>query len=234
MNLFTRGRAWALDYAYVGFWQAHGFLLRSDPLKYRTPAPGAPAGKAPVLLLPGIYETWQFMRPIAHHLHRAGHAVHVVQTMGYNLGTVEDMARLAAAHLEEHDLTDVVIVAHSKGGLIGKFLLTMSGAAPRVNRLVAINTPFSGSIYAAFFFLPSIRAFSPYNRTLQKLRAEFSLNARITSIYSRFDPHIPGGSFVEGARNVQLETMGHFRPVADSRVLREIDRAIAVGDVGTA
>ncbi|WP_043440448.1 esterase/lipase family protein [Arthrobacter sp. L77] len=234
MNLFVRGWAWALDYAYVGFWQAHGFLLRADPARYRTPPAGAPAGKAPILLLPGIYETWQFMRPIAHHLHRAGHAVHVVQTLGYNRGTVEDMAHLAAAHLEEHDLTDVVLVAHSKGGLIGKFLLTMSSVAPRVDRLVAVNTPFSGSIYAAFFLLPSIRAFSPYNRTVRMLRTHLSLNARITSIYGRFDPHIPGGSFVEGARNVQLETMGHFRPIADRRVLREIDRAIAAGATGTA
>ncbi|WP_434993472.1 esterase/lipase family protein [Arthrobacter sp. Ld5] len=234
MNLFSRGWAWTLDYAYVAFWQAHGFLLRSDPEQYRTPAPGAPEGKAPVLLLPGIYETWQFMRPIAHHLHQAGHAVHVVQRMGYNRGTIEDMAHLAAEHLKQHELTDVVIVAHSKGGLIGKFLLTMSGVAPRVDRLVAINTPFSGSIYAAFFLLPSIRAFSPFDRTLQRLRAEFSLNARITSIYSRFDPHIPGGSFVDGARNVQLDTMGHFRPIADKRVLQEIEQAIAAGDAGTA
>ena len=234
MNLLARGWAWALDYAYVGFWQAHGFLVPADPTRYRTPPPGSPAGKAPVLLLPGIYETWQFMRPIAHHLHRAGHAVHVVQKLGYNRGTVEDMAHLAAAHLKEHDLTDVVIVAHSKGGLIGKFLLTMSSVAPRVTRLVAVNTPFSGSIYAAFFLQPSIRAFSPYDRTVQMLRTHLALNARITSIYGRFDPHIPGGSFVEGARNVQLETMGHFRPIADSRVLREIDRAIAAGDAGIA
>lgn len=233
MNFFIRGRAWILDYAYVGFWQVHGFLLRTDPVRYRTPAADAPAGKAPILLLPGIYETWQFMRPIARHLHRAGHPVHVVQTLGYNRGTVKDMAHLAAAHLQEHDLTDVVIVAHSKGGLIGKFLLTMAGAAPRVSRLVAVNTPFSGSIYAAFFLMPSIRAFSPYDRTLQMLRANRALNARITSIYGRFDPHIPGGSFVEGARNVQLETMGHFRPIADSRVLEEIDRAVAAGGTET-
>ncbi|WP_104166515.1 triacylglycerol lipase [Arthrobacter sp. SX1312] len=234
MNLFARGWAWALDYAYVGFWQVHGFLFRADPTQYRTPAPGSPEGKAAVLLLPGIYETWQFMRPIAHHLHRAGHAVHVVQKLGYNRGTVAAMAQLAAGYLEEHELTDVVVVAHSKGGLIGKFLMTMSSAAPRVTRLVAVNTPFSGSVYANFFLLPSIRAFSPGNPTLQSLRENLGLNRHITSIYGRFDPHIPGGSFVEGARNVQLETMGHFRPIADRRVLREIDRAIAAEDTGTA
>ncbi|MHA7208811.1 esterase/lipase family protein [Arthrobacter sp. MDT1-65] len=230
MDLIERGRAWVLDYAYVGFWQVHGFLFRVDPAQYLTPAAGAPEGKAPVLLIPGIYETWQFMRPIADHLHRAGHPVHVVQKLGYNRGTVEAMAQLAAGYLEEHDLTDVVVVAHSKGGLIGKFLMTMSSVAPRISRLVAVNTPFSGSIYAEFFLLPSIRAFSPHNPTLRRLRADIESNRRITSIYGRFDPHIPGGSFVEGARNVQLGTMGHFRPIADTRVLEEIDRAIGAGE----
>jgi triacylglycerol lipase len=231
VDLFERGRAWLLDYAYVGFWQVHGFLFRVDPARYLTPAPGAPEGKLPVLLIPGIYETWQFMRPVADHLYRAGHPVHVVRKLGYNRGTVAAMAQLAAGYLEEHELTDVVIVAHSKGGLIGKFLMTMSSVSPRISRLVAVNTPFSGSVYANFFFLPSIRAFSPQNRTLQSLLGHLELNERITSIYGRFDPHIPGGSFVQGARNVQLETMGHFRPIADKRVLQEIDRAIAAGEL---
>ena len=230
VNLIKRGWAWALDYAYVGFWQAHGFVFRVDPARYLTPPPDAPPGKVPVLLVPGIYETWQFMRPIAQHLHLAGHPVHVVQKLGYNLGTVEAMARVAGAYLEEQDLTDVVVVAHSKGGLIGKFLMTLPDAGERVSRLVAVNTPFSGSIYAAFFILPSIRAFSPYDRTLQALRSKRDLNSRITSIYGRFDPHIPGGSFVQGARNVQLETMGHFRPIADKRVLHEIDLALGAGE----
>jgi triacylglycerol lipase len=234
VNLLERGRAWMLDYAYVGFWQVHGFILREDPARYLTPAPGAPAGKVPVLLIPGIYETWQFMRPIADHLHRAGHPVHVVQKLGYNRGTVEAMALLAAGYIEEHDLTDVVVVAHSKGGLIGKFLMTMSSIAPRITRLVAINTPFSGSVYANFFLLPSIRAFSPRDRTLRALLANLEINAHITSIYGRFDPHIPGGSFVEGARNIQLDTMGHFRPIADARVLQEVDRAIEAGERDTA
>jgi triacylglycerol lipase len=234
VNLLERGWAWMLDYAYVGFWQVHGFVLREDPARYLTPAPGAPDGKVPVLLIPGIYETWQFMRPIADHLHRAGHPVHVVQKLGYNRGTVEAMALLAAGYIEEHDLTDVVVVAHSKGGLIGKFLMTMSSIAPRITRLVAINTPFSGSVYANFFLLPSIRAFSPRDRTLRALLANLEINAHITSIYGRFDPHIPGGSFVEGARNIQLDTMGHFRPIADARVLQEVDRAIEAGERDTA
>jgi pimeloyl-ACP methyl ester carboxylesterase len=229
MNLLRRAWAWTLDYGYVAFWQVHGLLVRDDPERYLALETPKDAGgpKVPVLLIPGIYETWQFMRPIAAHLHRAGHPVHVVEKLGYNRGSIPAMAALAAEYLEERDLTDVVIVAHSKGGLIGKFLMTLPDSGRRVSRLVAINTPFSGSIYANFFVLPSIRAFAPRNRTLLSLGSNLEVNSRITSIYGSFDPHIPGGSFLKGARNIRLETMGHFRPIADHRVLKVVDEAIA-------
>jgi triacylglycerol lipase len=233
MNLMRRAWAWTLDYAYVSYWQLHGLLVREDPGQYLNPAPenGRPdPAKLPVLLIPGIYETWQFMRPVARHLSKAGHPVHVVEKLGYNRGTVPAMAALAAEYLREHDLQDVVIVAHSKGGLIGKFLMTLPEPAERISRLVAINTPFSGSVYANFFVLPSIRAFAPRNRTLLSLGSNLAVNARITSIYGSFDPHIPGGSFLKGARNVRLDTMGHFRPIADPRVLKVIDETIAASE----
>ncbi|MBG6179381.1 esterase/lipase family protein [Arthrobacter sp. CAN_A1] len=223
-----RGWSWVLDYAYVGFWQVHGLLFREDPSRYLTPDPG-PDGEAgrPVLLIPGIYETWQFMRPVAVHLASVGHPVHVVQQLGYNRGTVQSMGRYVADYLAAHDLTDVVLVAHSKGGLIGKYVMTQPDVADRVRQLIAVNTPFSGSTYANFFVLPSIRAFSPRNSFLRTQLANIASNARITSIYSSFDPHIPQGSELPGAANIELETMGHFRIIGDKRLLGAVDRAIA-------
>lgn len=221
VRLLRRGWAWFLDYAYVGFWQARGFLLRGDAERQLS------GEKVPVILLPGIYEPWQFLHPVASHLHKAGHPVHAVTALGYNRGTVSAMAELVAQYLRERDLHDVVLVAHSKGGLIGKYVMTLPESAPRVRQLIAVNSPFSGSIYAMFAFLPSLRAFSPRNRTLNALRANLAVNSRITSIYGTFDPHIPGGSELVGATNVQLEMMGHFRPLGDKRVLEAIDAAIA-------
>ncbi|MHA7153984.1 esterase/lipase family protein [Arthrobacter sp. TMN-50] len=228
MLLVKRGWSWLLDYAYVGFWQVHGFLFRDDPSRYLTPdlGPDDEAGP-PVMLIPGIYETWQFMRPVAAHLAAAGHPVHVVQQLGYNRGSVQSMGRFVADYLAAHDLTDVVLVAHSKGGLIGKYVMTQPHSGDRVRQLIAINSPFSGSIYADFFILPSIRAFSPRNKFLRTQLANIGSNARITSIYSSFDPHIPQGSELPGAVNIELETMGHFRIIGDGRLLDVVDQAIA-------
>jgi hypothetical protein len=192
--------------------------------------------------------------------------VSVVHGLGTNRrGIVETSERLGRL------LTDTpppkagrVLVAHSKGGLIGKHLLVSSGAAaaaaveaatggsaadaaagatatmddgvtaagasiagsdtedpgtapPSAGAplgllgLVAICTPFRGSTLAGMFFVPSIRAFLPDDETIVMLGREASVNGRIVSIFGRFDPHIPGGSALDGATNVIVPASGHFR-----------------------
>jgi hypothetical protein len=53
-------------------------------------------------------------------------------------------------------------------------------------------------------------------------------DARLTSIYPTFDPHIPEGSRVEGATNVEIPVIGHFRilraPGTITAVLEAVER----------
>ncbi|MFB0833442.1 esterase/lipase family protein [Arthrobacter halodurans] len=224
VELLRRGRAWCLDYLYVAHWQVHAFLF---PAAHHHFLAGTKPGAAPVVLIPGVYETWQFLRPIAERLHNSGHPVHVIEGLGHNQGTVPAMARVMARYLEENDLRGVVIVAHSKGGLIGKYVMSASDRAWRVSRMTAINTPFSGSFFARFAPLRSVRDFSPGDAELLKLARNPKANHRIVSLYSVFDPHIPGGSYLEGAVNIELPTMGHFRPVGDPRLLATVERWVA-------
>lgn len=222
-ELLRRSGAWFLDYLYVARWQIHAFLFPAD---HRHFLRGTRPGAAPVVLIPGIWETWQFLHPIAERLHAAGHPVHRVKGFGYNHGSVPDMAVVVERYLEENDLRGVLFVAHSKGGLIGKYVMTASDQAWRVDRMTAINTPFSGSVYARFAPLRRLRDFSPSNAGLLKLAENLEVNRHIASVYSVFDPHIPGGSFLEGAVNIELEAMGHFRPISDPCLLDVVEARV--------
>ena len=220
-----QGHGWLLDYLYAGYWQARAVLR---PVAEKDLLEGTDPDAAPILLIPGIWETWQFLLPVARRLHRAGHPVHAISGIGYNRGTVEEMSALVSAYLAEADLHGAIIVAHSKGGLIGKHVMSASPQASRITKMVAISTPFSGSVYARFAPIRSLRAFSPANAGLLQLSANLAVNARIVSIYSRFDPHIPGGSHLQAATNIKLDTVGHFRLLNDPRLLRAVAEQLRV------
>lgn len=182
---------------------------------------------APVLLLPGVYEPWTFLRPLADRLHRLGHPVHVVRALGRNTRSIPMSAARAQRYLDEHDLRDVVLVAHSKGGLIGKHMMLVDDVEGRIDRLVAIATPFGGSRYAHWMLDPSLRAFRPTEKTMAMLAANASVNARVTSIYGEVDTHIPEGCELPGATNLEFPVQGHFRVLADERVLAAVDAAVS-------
>jgi triacylglycerol lipase len=207
---------WLLDYAFVAYWMTRAILGRSKPEQRLHPAtqPGSP-----VLLIPGVFESWRFMQPVADHLYRRGHPVHVLDKLGYNTGAIPDLAVIVLEYLERADLHDVTIIAHSKGGLIAKQALGQPGSLARVRHLIAINTPFSGSRYASFFLMPSVRMFAPNGQVIRALSLDTAVNRRISSLYSVFDPHIPETSRLDGAENVILPTIGHFRPLAAAHTL---------------
>lgn len=215
-NPFQIAWWWALDYAYAALWQTRAVVDRTDPERYLS------GSATPVVIVPGVYETWRFMQPLIQHIHGEGHPVHVISLLQYNATPVHEAALLVGDYLKRNDLHDVVLVAHSKGGLIGKYVMTFGSEASRVRAMLAIAAPFGGSRYARWFLGPSVRMFRPEDQTIIALHARSDADARIVSVYGRFDPHIPEGSMLLGAKNVELDTGGHFRVLAHPRVMAEL------------
>jgi triacylglycerol lipase len=181
----------------------------------------------PIVLLPGVYETWHFLEPVGKYLHSLGYPVYVVPTFGRNLRPVREMAALAGEFIERVGLRDVAIVAHSKGGLIGKTLMLDETAGARITSMVAINTPFAGSDYAHLIPIRTLREFVPTHVTIVGLAANAAANASITSIYSSWDPIIPNGSWLSGATNRELPITGHFRILDRADLFDTVARAVA-------
>ena len=201
-------------------------LLRPLPRRRAVPAGYAEGTGRAVVILPGVYETWHFLRPIADELNRRGHPVHVVHAMGINRDPIPETAALVARELAALDLRGVALVAHSKGGLIGKHLLAYDDPDGRVDRLIAVATPFGGSRLARYAVGSTLRAFLPGDPVIRSLSDERAVNARITSIYPRFDPNIPEGSRLDGATNVEIPLWGHFRILTAAEALAAVVAAV--------
>lgn len=227
----TAGRAPVLRRAVWRVWDL-GFVLREEvavfarPDRERLRAPERPR-LPPVVLVPGVYEHWTVLRRAATVLHAAGHPVHVLPELRNNRAPIADGADILVRFLARTGLTGVVVVAHSKGGLIGKLALVGQGEQGRLAGVVAVATPFAGSARARRFPLAAVRAFAPNDSLIRSLAAERAADARIVSIYSWYDPHIPTGSRLDGAAaNVELATPGHFRVLADPALPSVLVRAV--------
>ena len=193
------------DYEYATRVHLRSVLGGSVPARYRQ------GTEAPVLLLPGVYESWHMLRWFGDELNRRGHPVVVVPGMAHNRRPIAETAVTAQRILDAHDLRDVVILAHSKGGIIGKTMMLDTDLDGRIDRMVAVNSPFSGSSMARWVPTPGFRAFRPTDAHLTRLSGLADVNARITSVMADFDGHVPEGSRLPGARNVRVPLDGHFR-----------------------
>jgi len=208
------------DYPNALRFRAHAVRDRAVPTAF------AQGSERPVVILPGIYESWHYLRPVAERLNELGHPVHVIPALGLNRAPIPATAARVHAYLVDHELAGVAIVAHSKGGIVGKHLMALDDREGRVDRLIAIASPFGGSAMARIAPNPALRAFLPTDPVIAGLAAERAVNARITSIYPSFDPHIPDGSALEGARNVEVPVVGHFRILLQPAVIAAVLEAV--------
>lgn len=214
--------AWGigLDYAWA-------FSTRAGYLRDRRPPAELSEGTGrPVLMIPGVHEPWRYLLTVGRRLHAAGHPVHVLPELGYNVLPIEETAALAQRYLDDNDLRDVVVVGHSKGGIVGKHMMAVDDRQQRVRGLVAIASPFSGSDRAKYVPLRSLRPFLPGDPLLGSLAANLELNSRITSIFTEVDHVIPNGSVLEGATNIAIPIVGHFRLLSDPRVVDAVVEAV--------
>jgi pimeloyl-ACP methyl ester carboxylesterase len=227
MNWLSAAGWWVVDYAYAGWRQLAVLGARRLPAAWRRGDLDQPE----VVLLPGVYEHWSFLRPLGDALNAQGHRVAIVHGLRLNRRPiVETSDRLARALARVRvQPAGRIIVAHSKGGLVGKHLLLRDEAkALGLIGLVAICTPFAGARRARLFTDPSIRALLPGDETIVMLGNAASVNARIVSVFGTFDAHVPDGSALDGATNVRVPVAGHFRVLGAPETLLAVRDGIAM------
>jgi triacylglycerol lipase len=232
---------WVIDYAHLLRGGAAMYFYRNPPRHYLD---FILPHKAAVILLPGFLEKWGFMKNLGDYISRHGHPTYIVPKLGHNISDIPSGARIvrmvlvqalpqlghhlpnvhASAQLIRHlldkyDIEQAVFVAHSKGGLVGKYYLAHFNQDEKVRGMVAIATPFSGSALAKLIPHSSFQELTANNQIIQDLEKHREVNHRIISIYPQFDNHIwtPDASHLDGAENIQVNISGHHRVLFDKQ-----------------
>ena len=115
----------------------------------------AMATKYPVILVHGIaakqLRVLNAFGQIGSHLEEAGYKVYVADTDGFGRieTNAEQLKRFIMSIKAECGVTKVNIIAHSKGGLDSRYMITELGMEDSVASLTTLCTPHHGSIIAS-------------------------------------------------------------------------------------
>lgn len=170
--------------------------------------------------LPGIWEDWRYFHLWAQALHDAGWDVHLLESLGDMTATVPELAERVAEHLHLHDLHDVVLFAHSKGGLVGKTVM-LGPEGGRVRGLIACATPFQGAPITRLLPTPELSELSPTSPMIAELSAEDTVNSRIIQVEAEWDQSVPP-SPLDGVRHITLPITGHSAMLFSPEVARTL------------
>ena len=218
-------------------------------LRPRLSVPATPGQGAvpllPVLLIHGYVCNRGFWAPLSRQLAQAGVLHGAVDLEPINAG-IDDVVPLVDRAIAEllalAGSEQVVIVAHSMGGLVARAYLRRHGSA-HVARVITLGTPHHGTALANLALGSNARQMSrpggQPNAWLEQLDADETpqIRALFTSIYSHHDNIVApqDSARLPGARNSAYAGLGHVALASDPRVLRQVLSEITiVSKVGTA
>ena len=198
--------------------------------------------RTPVLLLHGFMGTQGVMFPLEKRLERAGFPVTSVYLGLLNMQDIRLSARRIAEEVDaiccRHKYEKIDIVGHSMGGLIAMYYLKFLGGEKFVKKLIAIGTPFRGSLLANLLGVPILGAVSKSvwqiakgSGLLRELdRGPLPPGVKIYSIFAKNDMlAMPGDAAILGARNYMI-SMGHSGLVVGEEAFNYIQAILADRD----
>ena len=242
MKTHKKIMSWLSDYTYMIKGATESLIYRKPPEHYLG---HIAEGKIPVILIPGVLGKWGFMKNLGDKISLAGHPVYIVPDLGYNIYTIPISAKMLRSVvvrafrkkdaadpyisknssavrkiIERNNLDGVILVAHSKGGLIGKYLLAHQNKDNKVLGMVSIATPYSGSAMAKLVPLDPIQELRDDSKIITDLERHTNVNSKIISICPEYDNHVwaEKGSHLDGARNIDVPVHGHHKIIFDRNV----------------
>lgn len=191
------------------------------PLGYIFPLTGINKSsfrKYPIVFVHGWLNQNLLFYFLKRHLEKQGYKVFMTN-FGLLTRNISRSAALLSNYIDNNNLRNITLIGASIGGLIGLDYLQKLNGWSKVNKFIAIGTPFTGSNLARLtFFSELARQISPNSQYLQNLFSNKIKNLRkIICIYSNYDELVSGkNATINGAINKRLNVIGHANLLAFS------------------
>lgn len=225
MKMHKKVLGWLVDSVYAGHCIVTTVIHKNPPIHYLGHIID---GKVPVVIIPGIFSHWGFMKKIADTISLLGHPVYIVPELGYNLHDIPHSSSLVHKVIQKENLKNVIFVAHSKGGLIGKYTMIHNNEDKRVIGMVSVATPYSGSAMTKILPIEPVKELHNDSMIIKDIASHTAVNKNIVSISPEYDHYVwaEEGSRLEGARNIVINVHGHHKVMYDANVIDAIKESI--------
>lgn len=212
---------WIIDYYYLLLGRILMFVHTNPPKHYLG---YIVEKKVPIILIPGISSKWGFIKRLGDSISRLGHPVFIVNKLGFNFLDIPASAKLVREIVDRNHLENVVIIGHSKGGLVGKYFLIHENKDNRTKGLIAIGAPFSGSRIVHHLRGKAFKELAPESKIVKDIDSNIKVNSKIISIMPSFDNHIwsERKSYLDRATNITFPVKGHHKIVFDKKSIQKI------------
>ena len=177
--------------------------------------------KGDVLMIVGLNENWNFLKTVSDHINAKGYRVHFPKFETRSPLRICTLDILK--YIDDNNLKNIIIITHSKGGLIARSIL--KDHDDNIQSIIEISSPNQGTIFGYLGFI-NLKELKPNCKTLKELE---NINTqKIINIFPQFDNHvIPNTSlYLEGAKNVKLDIVGHTRILESKELLTELDKIL--------
>lgn len=189
-------------------------------------------GRIPVVLVQGYAEpSWYFMYGIYRDLKRNGWQSIYPVNLFPNITDIKEQARIVAKKIEqakrEQNMPKVDYIAHSLGGLIGRYYIQEMKGAQNIEHYVSISTPHYGTYVSWLGLGEAARQMRPGSDFLKKLNTGNPIYGSIkyTSIWTKTDEIvIPSENAVlNGSRIMPAVSLtGHLLILWSSETYKQI------------
>lgn len=207
----------------------------------------------PVLLIYGFGATRRSFSILEHRLRRDGFDVFIINLGGFldrfNTRGIDELAQLVGGKIKSlrarYNMPKIAVIGHSKGGLIGRYLVSVLTGSEDVHTLITLGTPHKGDPWAILatvlglgLISKSVRQMIPFSPFMRRLAAApIPPDVKYVSIFSTDDTVVPesrailksplppfekggwGGIYI---KNIELEGVSHTDFLVKERVYRVI------------
>lgn len=220
-NLMKKNtKAKGINYQQFSVFMNNSFLeLSKKYANYKNPGVNR-SGKLPVIIVQGYAEpSWYFMYGIYRDLRKNGWQALYPVNLFPNISDIAEQAKIVSAKIDqakkEQGVSQVDYVAHSMGGLIGRYYMQNMSGSKNINHFVSIATPHYGTYVAWAGIGDAAKQMRPGSDFLNSLNSKNVIlpNVKYTSIWTKTDEIvIPSeNSILKGSRVMPaIENVGHF------------------------